>query len=361
MLKTIYSLGLLLACFALKAQTDSSKANPNRFKIVALPLAFFTPDTKFGGGVGGLTTFNFPKDSLGARRSSVTVGLVYTQMKQTLIYFPFQLFPQNQRYWINGELGFYNYVFNYFGIGNDVPDDYIEKYTARFPRIRLFASKKIRPHLYLGFRYIFDNYRITQYDSSKLLIRKDVVGATGGRVAGLGIQANYDSRDVFFYPRQGWVGETYFYTEGRATGSQFKYQRFSLDVSRYFPIGKRSVLAFNMATALSFGDVPFHQMPNLGGGKRLRGYFEGKYRDENMALLQAEYRFPLFWRFGAVVFAGLGEVNDKPFSGWFSDTRYHYGTGLRFMLDKAQRINIRADFGIGKNSTGFYLIIGEAF
>ena len=72
--------------------------SPNGFKIIALPVAFYTPDTKIGGGVGGLTTFNFKGDSIGARRSSVTVGLVYTQLRQILLYFPFQLFPQNQKY-----------------------------------------------------------------------------------------------------------------------------------------------------------------------------------------------------------------------------------------------------------------------
>ena len=63
---------------------------------------------------------NFLKDTLGARRSTVTVGFAYTQLKQLLVYFPFQLFPHNQKYWIQGEAGYYRYVYYFFGVGNDI-------------------------------------------------------------------------------------------------------------------------------------------------------------------------------------------------------------------------------------------------
>jgi Omp85 superfamily domain len=120
-------------------------------------------------------------------------------------------------------------------------------------------------------------------------------------------------------------------------------------------------LAFNGVISLAAGDVPFHQMPVIGGTKKMRGYFEGTYRDENLLMLQSEYRFPLFWRLGGVVFGGLGEVSDKPNKWSFGNVRYNFGAGARFVLDKAQRINMRLDYGIGYKSTGFYLTIGEAF
>lgn len=342
------------------AQKDSLK-NPNRTKVIGLPVFFYTPDTKIGGGGAALLTFNFKQDSIRARRSSVTIGAVYTQLNQTLLYFPFQLFPQNQKYWISGELGYFKYVFNFFGVGNNTPSDYIEKYDATFPRIRLNVSKKIGQNLFFGFRYAFDNFKFTRVQTDGLLIEGKITGSKGGRVSGVGIQFNYDSRDLLFFPRKGWVAETFLYVESRATGSQFQYQRFSADVTRYFPIGKESVIAINGVAVLSLGDVPFHQMPVIGGTKRLRGYFEGKYRDENMLILQSEWRFPVYKRFGGVVFGGVGEVTDKPLAWRFSNVRYNFGGGLRFTLDKAQHINIRADYGIGYRSQGFYLTFGEAF
>jgi outer membrane protein assembly factor BamA len=355
---------LLLLCsvwwHSAAGQTPKEKS-PNRFKFIGLPVVFFTPDTKFGGGVGGLSTFNFPGDSLRARRSSITAGIVYTQLNQILLYFPFQLFPDNQRYWISGEVGYYRYVFNFFGTGNDFSPDYIEKYDAVFPRIRLNLSRKIAPGLYTGIRYAFDDFTYTRTMPGGVLENKAVTGSAGGRISGAGVGMNYDTRNSLFFPTTGWLADLSIYAESAFTGSQFTYQRLSADVARYGRAGKKGVWAVNAATVLSFGDVPFHQMPVIGGTKRLRGYFEGKYRDKHLFLLQGEYRQPLFWRLGAVVFGGAGIVSDRFATLRAKNIRYNVGTGVRFTIDKAQKINLRADYGIGFRSKGFYLTFGEAF
>jgi outer membrane protein assembly factor BamA len=360
-MRTKIILFFLSFCFCSQLLAQKAPKSPNRFKIVALPVAFFTPDTKWGGGVGGLSTFNFKQDSLGARRSSVTVGVVYTQLRQVLLYFPFQLFPQNQKYWISGEAGYFKYIFNYFGTGNGISPDYIEKYDARFPRIRLNMSRKVKDHLYAGLRYAYDDFTFTKRAPDGLLIRDEVAGSNGGRISGVGAGFNYDTRNSIFFPDKGWLVEGVLYTESKQTGSQFKYNRISVDAAKYYSVGKSGVLALNAASVLSFGNVPFHQMPVIGGTKRMRGYFEGKYRDKHLLLLQTEFRQPLFWRFGVVAFGGLGMVGADFQSLAVQNTRYNYGAGIRFLLDKAQKINVRADYGRGYKSSGFYLTFGEAF
>ena len=202
----ILCLCLLLSQVAF-SQKDSLPKNVNRFKVITLPVVFYTPDTKIGGGVGGLMTFNFKKDSIGARRSSVTVGLVYTQLKQILVYFPFQLFPKNQKYWFGGEVGYYKYIYNFFGTGNDYSPDYIEKFSATYPRIRFSATKQIKPHLFAGFRFGYEDFTFTKVDSGGILDKMLVTGSTGGRHACLGLQVNYDSRDALFSPTKGWIVE----------------------------------------------------------------------------------------------------------------------------------------------------------
>lgn len=349
--------------FAINSSYGQEKRpqSQNRAKIVALPIGFYTPDTKIGGGVGGILTFNFPQDSLGARRSSVTIGAVYTQLNQILLYFPFQLFPKNQAYWLNGEVGYYRYVYNFFGIGNAISNDYIEKYTATFPRVRLNLGKKVAPGLFVGLRYTLDDKDISRRDSFGFLERERLTGWQGGRVSGAGLGLNYDTRDQIFYPTKGFLIEGQVYTEGGYTGSDFRYDRIGVDAAYYTLVGRQQVLAFNAAATLTRGDIPFHQMPSLGGTKRLRGYYEGKFRDKHLLLVQSEYRFPLYKRFGAVVFGGLGWIAPRLSAFAWHDTRWNAGAGLRFVLDKTQRINIRADYGIGAESTGFYLTVAEAF
>jgi outer membrane protein assembly factor BamA len=339
----------------------AQERHPNHFKAVGLPLAFYSPDTRWGGGGGALLTFNFPRDSVGARRSSITLGAVYTQLNQLLLYAPFQLFPNNQRWWIGGELGYYRYVYNFFGIGNDIPEDYIEKYDATFPRFRLNLSRKIAPGLFLGPRWAFDRFVFSRLQANGLLASGSITGSRGGRVSGLGLGINYDTRNLLFFPSKGWLIDAAVYAEWPGIGSDFRYQRLSIDVARYLPMGARAVLALNGAVVFSPGNPPFHQMPLIGGTRRMRGYFEGKYRDKHLLLLQAEWRQPIKGRLGAVLFGGLAQVYADASALVWRHTRCNFGTGLRVALDNAQKINLRADYGIGYRSSGFYLTLGEAF
>jgi len=100
----------------------------------------------------------------------------------------------------------------------------------------------------------------------------------------------------------------------------------------------------------------------LGGAEIMRGYYLGRYRDKNMLVLQAEYRWaPIFWRFGLAAFAALGDVAetlDRFNLGRFKTT---YGLGLRFVIDPKQRLHLRLDFGFGKETSGVYFTAGEAF
>lgn len=361
MSKGITLLMIIFLCEISKNIIASDSLNINKPKLSVLPLVFYSPDTKLGIGATGIFTFNFTNDSISARRSNVTFGFAYTELKQVLIYLPYQFFLNNRTYWIYGETGYYKYVYNYFGVGNNFPTDYIEKYDADYPRLRLNALRKIKPKIYAGIRYVYDAFKISLRDTTASLAKDKVTGYNGGQISGFGILLNYDSRDNIFYPSRGILAETMLYGENSLTGSQFKYSRISFDISSYFLLFKRHVLAINGVGIFISGDVPFYQMATIGGSKKLRGYFEGKYRDKNLMLLQAEYRAPLFWRIGVVGFGGYGVVSDKLSNTCIQNFRYNYGAGLRFLLDKKQKINVRLDYGLGYKSKGFYLTITEAF
>jgi hypothetical protein len=78
-----------------KAIDTTSKPEKN-YKILLLPLFFYTPETKFGIGVASLVTFKFKKDSKIAKPSNVELGFAYTQYKQVLLYpFNFGLKMEN--------------------------------------------------------------------------------------------------------------------------------------------------------------------------------------------------------------------------------------------------------------------------
>ena len=340
--------------------SDSIKKE-KRYKILGLPLFFYVPETKFGGGGAGLVTFHFKNDSLNTRPSSVQFGLAYTQLKQALVYLPFNLWIKNEKYNVFGELGFYRYNFFFWGIGNKQEFNNQELYDVVFPRIRFNGLKRIYKNTYTGFRYNYDDFRVTRVDSGGILDKGTVIGAKGNVVSSLGWVLKHDSRDNLFNSTKGYIAELSFQVDNKAWGSSFNNTRLIFDGATYFTSKHKHTFAINTYAVLGTGDIPFNQMAMLGGTRKMRGFYEGRYRDNNLLMLQAEYRVPLFWRLGAVAFATAGDVANKFSDFSINEFKLAYGGGLRVMIDKKQRINVRLDFGWADPKPNFYLTVTEAF
>ena len=339
-------------------QTDSIP--PKRSRLIGLPIVFLSPETSWGFGVAGVYTFKLPEESDISRPSQIQLGAAYTLEDQILFYLPFQVFYKDRKYNFYGELGYYRYNYFYFGNGNSFEDYDGELFGVTFPRVRLNALYQIRPNTYLGLRYWMDDYDITEVEEMSVLDTENITGQDGGFLSGLGLLAQYDNRDHIFYPRKGWFAEGVILQNGSYLGSPFNFTKVSLDVSKYISI-RRTILALNAYWEWNEGDIPFNQLALLGGTKRLRGFYEGRFRDEKLALFQSEWRFPLFWRLGAVVFGGLGWVAPEINELQLRHTRYTVGAGLRILIQKQDQINVRIDFGLGPNTTGVYITVGEAF
>jgi hypothetical protein len=107
--------------------------------------------------------------------------------------------------------------------------------------------------------------------------------------------------------------------------------------------------------------VPFQLLSKLGGSVMMRGYYEGRYRAYDMIIFQTEYRFPVWRRFGLVVFAGLGDVTGKMTKFRIRDFKVSAGFGARYLFVPEEKLNLRFDFGFGKGTSGFYIDFTEAF
>ncbi len=364
---------LLLVLFCISSSAfsnsfpaDSSKnADTTKFltdtKFIVLPVAFRLPETGWGGGVVGTTTFSFARDSIRTKPSQISFGATYTQKKQVLFFVPFNIFYDNNRYYFNGDNGWFKYNFNYYGIGEDrVPE---EIFDVTFPRIRILASKLIAPKTYLGLRYQYESYNVTGTVEDGELATGRIAGSDFSRTSSLGPSILRDSRDQVFYPRQGMFGELYVLPTSKIFGADRGFTRIYLDVANYFSLHDRVVLATNYTASAIFGDrVPFSQLSFLGGPKKMRGIYEGFFRDKNALLGQAELRWEI-WKFiGATAFGSMGFLGDEDDGIRFNKPKYTYGGGLRITAQKKNHLNIRVDYGFSPYDKGnLYLTIGEAF
>jgi len=77
--------------------------------------------------------------------------------------------------------------------------------------------------------------------------------------------------------------------------------------------------------------------------------------------VQAEYRRPLWGRFGFCAFAGLAQIQPKPNLLSISEFHPAGGIGLRYKFNVRENLNVRLDAGFAGPSPAFYLTFAEAF
>jgi outer membrane protein assembly factor BamA len=137
---------------------------------------------------------------------------------------------------------------------------------------------------------------------------------------------------------------------------------YTLELKQYLNFIENQVLACQMYGGFVAGTAPFQYRQRFGGEKLMRGYLEGRFLDNDYVLAQAEYRFPVWWRFGMVVFGGLGQVSSSPSALSLAEFKTSIGVGVRYAISPEEKLNIRVDFGFGQDgNSGFYLTAAEAF
>ncbi|UOQ69972.1 outer membrane protein assembly factor [Hymenobacter cellulosilyticus] len=144
-------------------------------------------------------------------------------------------------------------------------------------------------------------------------------------------------------------------------GPTTRFSRYVADVSSYHRLHPRAILALNYFASFTAGTAPFNALSLLGGTRRLRGYYEGRYRDQHAGLVQAELRLAVYRQLGVVAFGGVGALGDDDALLRLNQPKAAYGGGLRFVLNRRDQLNLRLDYALGRESSGFYLTIGEAF
>lgn len=338
-----------------------SQKDSTDITFLPFPIVFLTPETSWGFGGAAFLSWRFKGNAAESRPSQFQIGGAYTLEDQILLYIPFQLWFKNEEYSVFGELGWYRYNYFFFGIGNSQPSDFRELYGVDFPRVRLTGIKEVRENLYLGGRFILDDFEITELDPEGQLANLPITGNQGGLNTGIGAAFIYDSRDNYIETYKGWYTELTFDIHGEYIGSDFDYSRVRLDVRKFFEISKKDHLATRFFSESIFGgEAPFISQALLGGTQTMRGFYLGRYRDNSSMVVQAEYRRKLFWRLGLTVFGAVGAVDQSLLDISVVNTRFTYGTGLRLAINPEDRINIRFDMGVGED-VNFYITIGEAF
>lgn len=377
--KSIFIAIVFLVVHSLNAQ-DSIRREPKKtirnfmnpdslvlinLKVVPVPILTSTPETglRFGGALEYFFNAKEKGKNTEARGSYVHGQITYSTKSQLDLSSSWQIFGRGERYVFKGNAGFQRFNERYWGVGNNTVgnDDYNSQFYNRvYLESRVF--KLLKHQNYLGIALNYSNTYYVNYSKPLTNADRTIAGIYGSKVFGLGPAFLHDSRDFPFSAHRGAYAELFYQYHFPTLGDDYNYGEWMIDLRKYYPVSKQNTLAFQLMSRSTVGNVPLRELPRLGSSNLMRGFFTGRFRDKSFTAAQSEFRFHIWrWLYGSA-FGAIGIVGESISSYESTNTRYAGGGGLRFLVNKKNRMFLRLDYA--RNSTegsAFYIKLNEAF
>ncbi len=324
-------------------------------KFAGIPVPGYSEVLGANLGLVGMAFYKMDRDDETLPPSSTGIFGFYSENNSWIgaAFQQFYLDGDRWRLMAAGGTGSVKYQFDPASVGPGFPDGFID-YTTATGFLFLQGQRQTWNDLYLGLAAVSW--------SAEVSADADVPSTSAERYTGPGVVADWDKRNDVMTPTDGYAvsGRMIFYDD--SFGSDANFQALSLAVSSYRELsGPERVLAGRFMYESAYGDVPFSAETIVNGNRNLRGYANGSHRADQLLMVETEYRWNFYHRWGAVVFAGLAWSADEVSQMTLADTLPGSGIGLRFRMIDAYRINARIDYGWGKDDQAVYFSIGEAY
>lgn len=132
-----------------KAVQKDSTIYPSKF--IAAPVISYSPETNFAFGVGAKYLFKFNGSGEDTRVSNMPITFQYTLNSQYFLFSGFEIFTNQEKWVIEGNILFQNYPRLYYGIGNNTPESAEEEYNYNQLLIEpIFLKQTPLRYLFVG-------------------------------------------------------------------------------------------------------------------------------------------------------------------------------------------------------------------
>lgn len=329
----------------------------------------YTPEAGLLIGGGVLYTFSTDPSNPNLQRSSIPLmGSISTRGNVGLS-------SVINTFWLEDKLRakliakYSNVRDDYFGIGYETNEG-IEKgkETSTYNRTLLWLQPKIDvrlvPDLFVGLSYVYSRFKVK--DANEIM-DSDPNFMTFGDIineSGFAYNLTYDSRDVIVNAYRGFYASLSYYKPSSNLGGNQDYEVYELDLRYYQKLNRLgNTLAFRAYGRQAIGEVPYSGMTLIGDTGLLRGYLNGQYRDKTGLVAIGEWRYMFLKKDGQTSKSGIATWLASGAVGADFGELDHWlpNAGIGYRLELQPRMNLRIDFGIGKNSSGLYFNMTEAF
>lgn len=245
---------------------------------------------------------------------------------------------------------------NYYGPGPDSTKGGRSTYRLEDTSLELTAAVQPVRSIKLGATvgYLWVN---TGPGTDRRFISADRI-FTPAQVPGIDRQSNFFRNSVFLQhdtrdnpggPKAGRnVLFQYTWFDDRKLDA-YNFRRLDAEVQQFLPFLNRTHgFGLRAKTTLTEGDgnqsAPFYLQPILGGSDDLRGYRPFRFRDRNMMVYNAEYRWEVFAGMDGVIFADAGKVFGRRGAFNFKELESTVGFGMRFNARNATFLRVDVGF-----------------
>ena len=174
----------------------------------------------------------------------------------------------------------------------------------------------------------------------------------------------FDYRDHPSNPHRGgnYVA-SYIYYDDRTLGMH-SHKKLTGEAQQYIPFfNEKRVIALRAKTQLSYRNpgqvIPFYLQPVLGGSEDLRGFRPFRFYDNNLMVMNAEYRWEVNTGLDMAVFGDAGKVFHRHAELNFADLETSAGFGLRFKSRRA--VFMRWDVGFSREGFQIWIKFNPVF
>ncbi len=173
------------------------------------------------------------------------------------------------------------------------------------------ASQNVTPYLKLTLEYRSDRYSSLQkgtdwsiFGGKKKFRPNPSLGADEGFMRTVYGEVYWDNRDNRENTTEGWYVRLSGETASSGLGGDFSFERYLLDVRRFWPIARGENFNFRLMAGTSRGHLPFQKNFELGGVSTLRGFRFKEFSGSSMVLGNFEYRISSRLMSGALPLCG---------------------------------------------------------
>ncbi|WP_106627443.1 BamA/OMP85 family outer membrane protein [Selenomonas massiliensis] len=175
-----------------------------------------------------------------------------------------------------------------------------------------------------------------------------------GTTRSLTLEHVTDTRDNVYEPTTG--ARASLSAEFAGLGGDFNYQKYIAGDAHYLKAGRSQVFVLRGQYGISKGSISEYSQFRVGGQDTIRGYREDQFRGTRMALVSAEYRFPIVSKVTGALFADYGGAWNSGFMPEDLHASVGVGLGLNTPIGP-----LRLDYGRGSQGGRVHFRVGGTF